>query len=323
MRVWQFTSLDPTGLGGVEKHIFSVSAELRQMGHQVHIGTQAPSWISSGSDATIIHTHGDTWPSLDLLRLTKRSKHIKWIHVSHGTSIGRLLACAEYFSFSGWRGTARDLIPVRLANAAITVSTQVHDELRRFFRVNYPLKVIPGGVDPTAFKALEKLTSFPRLAFVGRSDDRVKNVDKLVQACVTVHERHSDFELWAFPGFEKKTSFVKNRGPVNGPQLAHALSECRALALVSLYEGDGLVIREAQALGLPVIASRTRAIEQNLEGYANVAFVNPQSISQIATAVEKIIYTPTIPPPTPRLRSWQQVAREFEAFYRQLTSASK
>lgn len=288
------------------------------MGHQVHIGTEPPSWIASDRDALIIHSHGDIWPTPTLIKLTKWSKQMKWVHVAHGTSIGRLLACKEYFSLSGWRGTVRDFVPLRLANAAVAVSTQVHDELRRFFRINYPIRVIGNGVDPGAFTPLKTLTKASRLAFVGRSGDRVKNVETLLEACASVHRHHSDLELWAFPGFSANKPFVKDRGPVNSAQLGQALAECRALALVSFYEGDGLVLREAQALGLPVIASRTLAIEQNLNGYANAIFVDPRSVDELATAVEKVLYGPAITSLAPRLRSWQQVAREFENFYRQI-----
>lgn len=312
MKIWHYTSLDPNGLGGVEMHIASVTRELRALGHEVHIGLTPPAWT-----ADIVHTHGDAWPGGPLL---KRSA-TRLIHVAHGTTFGRLLACREYFSLSGWKGSLRDLLPSRMAHAVAAVSTQVEGELRRYFRVHQPIKVIANGVDPTIFKPLAAISPAPRVAFVGRGDDRVKNVATLVEACRRLKERHPDLELWAMPGLDATEPFISNRGRKVSSELAHELAQCRALALVSLYESDGIVLREAQALGLPIVASDTPSIRQNIGRYSPALLVDPRSVESVAAALEKILYAGNTPSPSPQLRSWKQVASEFDAFYRELTPA--
>lgn len=319
MKIWHYTTLNPNGLGGVETHIASVSRELRTLGHSVHIGTAAPGW--STSEECVIHTHGDAWPSPELFKQLARRKRSHLIHVAHGTSLGRLLACREYASFSGWKGSLRDFLPSRLAHGVSAVSRQVETELRRYFRVSAPIKVIPNGVDPAHFKPLNEISRAPRLAFVGRGEDRVKNVDSLIQACRKVANTHADLELWAIPGFDEyRDSFISNRGRKNAETLANELSHCRAIALVSHYESDGIVLREAQALGLPVIASRLPSLQQNLAGYSNAVFVNPRSVSSIAEGIEKMLYLSPSVSPQPRTRSWRQVATELLDFYDELSN---
>lgn len=314
MKIWHYTTLNPSGLGGVETHIASVSRELLAMGHDVRIGASSPNW--SPNDECVIHTHGDAWPTTQLIKQLTIHKRARLIHIAHGTSLGRLLACREYISVSGWKGSLRDFLPSRLAHGISAVSHQVEHELRRYFRVKKPIRVIPNGVDPASFTAVKEISSSPRVAFVGRGDDRVKNVESLIQACRQLSKTHSDLELWAIPGFNAYNDpFISNRGRKNAQALSEELAQCRALALVSFYESDGIVLREAQALGIPVIASRTPSLEQNLAGYSNAVFIDPRSVSSIADGIEKLLYLSPSLVPLPRMRSWRQVAKELLDFY--------
>lgn len=315
MRIWQCTRLNPKGVGGVEKHISEVSASLTRMGHTVHIGPTLPEDWQDGSPI-IAHTHGDSWPSPFKLRSST------WIHVCHGTSVGRVLACREYFSFSGWRGSFRDFYPTHIASATIAVGQSALDEARRYFRMNLRSVVIPNGANPTFFKPLQSVEPSPRIIFVGRSDDRVKNIPALLDACSSIAETISSFELWAAPGIapEKATRLnIRNLGTLDSAELASALSQCRALVLCSFYEGDPIVLREAKALGLPVIVSNIPQIRNTLGNYPNVTFVDPRSKNSIQDGIEKSI-TGQAPSPSPQLRSWDEVAFEFDSFYKSIST---
>ncbi|MBI3558655.1 MAG: glycosyltransferase family 4 protein [Deltaproteobacteria bacterium] len=325
MRVWQCTGLNVTGVGGVEKHIAEVSAGLRRLKHEVHIGPELPeNWIFSESqERLIVHTHGDFWPNP--IKFRKHRKALCWIHVCHGTSLGRVVACREFLSISGWRGSITDFLPTRFADAAIAVGQNALEEARRYFKLKLPAAVIRNGADPTVFAPLKQIHLKPNLIYVGRSSDRVKNVPAMLEACAAVYAVQPSLQLQSAPGIDYDHEiypFVKNLGPLGAPALAEALAKCRTLLLCSLYEGDPIVLHEAQAMGLPVVVSDIPQIRSTLKNYTNALFVNPRNVDSIAFGIKSALFG-LAPSPLPIIRDWTQVAREFTAFYETVFKASK
>ena len=239
MRVWQHTLLNEAGVGGVEKHIACVSAALRARGHEVHVGREPPEkWRRDEATPLIVHTRGGAWPGAALVRMVRAHPAARWIHVCHGTSVGRVLACREYFSLSGGRGSLRDFLPTHFADAAVAVSARALAEARRYFRMRLPAAVVANAADGAIFKPVTKLEQRPRLAFVGRGGDRVKNVPTLLEACERARVRFPGLELRAAPGLDDdgvSRPWLTNLGPLDSANLARELASCRALVLCSYY----------------------------------------------------------------------------------------
>ncbi len=343
LKIWQYADLSLKKWGGVETHIRSVSDALHRTGVEVHISKELPPWLNgvNTSTVTILHTHGIATPSLSMLRCYGRwaslvstaKKNVIWMHVAHGTSIGRLIACGEYFSRSGWLGTARDFVPAQAAASVVAVSEQVRSELKRYFKIKTPIAVISNGVHSNIYNKIDMLSSSRRIAFVGRGTDYVKNLETLIKAAQIAHESCSrvgdnsvaPFELLLIPGDPRfhGLSFIKefDNTPVGPEAVAAQLRACRAVVLPSFYESDGIVLREAQAMGLYIVASDTPSIRQNLSGYENAVLINPHNVEALAEVLIKassIVYTPT-----PRVRDWDAVAQDFLNLYRtQLQSSA-
>lgn len=319
--VWHYTRLNLASVGGVEQHIRGLKDAMESLGHHVHVGISSAVPMHSAEEhgRVVIHTHGDSWPSPALLfsRFRSPSARVYWIHVCHGNALERVLACREYASFSGWKGVLRDVSLLKLSDAAVAVSAHALEETRGYYFFRGPSRVIANGADTSVFKPLERVESAPRLIFLGRLEDRVKNAHMLLQACVTVHARHPDFELLLAPGIETTHPYVKNLGKLAPPALASALARSRALVLTSLYEGDPLVLREAMAMGLPVVASDIAAVRETLGAYAGAALFNPRDVASLVDAIERVLYG-AIPNPTPAPRGWDTVAREYVGFYESL-----
>lgn len=326
MRIWQCTSLDVSRVGGVERHIAEVSAGLRRLGHEVHVGPEAPeAWFSTGEliEPVIVHTHGGFWPNP--LRFQKFRKQLKWIHVCHGTSFGRVVACREFLSVSGWRGSVSDFLPTHFADAAVAVGQRALDEARSFFRMNLPATVIANGADPVVFAPLRQIALAPRLIYVGRDGDRVKNVPMMLHALDAVRPLVPGLTLVCAPGIDydfQVHPFVKNLGALVGAELAQAMAQCRALLLCSLYEGDPLVLHEAMSMGLPVIVSDIPQLRSTLANYPNATYVNPRNADSISFGIKTAIFG-LLPAPSLRTRDWLQVAREFADFYPTVTKRKK
>jgi glycosyltransferase involved in cell wall biosynthesis len=64
------------------------------------------------------------------------------------------------------------------------------------------------------------------------------------------------------------------------------MSAAEGLIFPSLYEGFGIPLIEAEACGVPVVASKGTVMEEVSNGSA--FFVNPMEVSEIAEAIVKI-----------------------------------
>lgn len=317
-QIWHYTSVDPQGVGGVERHVAEISSALSRLGHRVYIGSSSPPDIDDASIAgTILHTHGDLWADKRLLShfLGKKPGNFKWIHVCHGSTFERMLSCGEYFSISGWKGMLRDLSVLKPSDAVVCVSHHAAKEIRKYHFVTAPLTVIHNGVDTNLYKPLERLATKPAALFLGRTHDRVKNFDNLISAGAALFSRKNDFELHVAPGCNSTHPWVKDLGKLSPPKAFAAMKECRALVLPSRYEGDPLVLREAMAVGLPVIASDIPGVAETLGNYENTTLVEPENTHSIETALEHVLYNSPNLVPTPSSRSWDDAAAEFISLY--------
>lgn len=309
-RIWHYTGLNPDGVGGVEKHITSMSSAFRAMGHRVYIGKNPDKSFFEDNSPLIFHTHGDSIP--DIRTILKYRNN--WIHIAHGNTLRRALACKEYFSLSGLRGSSKDLALTQLSSYLIAVSEHALNDSRKLYFNRHSSISIKNGADVENFKVLEKICDKPVLLFVGRADDAVKNYPLLYKLCEKIHSVHEDFELHMAPGVDTSASYIKKLGKLNSLQLREEMRNTRALVLLSKYEGDALVIREAMAAGLPVIASDIRPNRETLEGYKNGFFVELNNFKETLTSVENILFKQKLLP-EPSFRSWKTVALEYLAYY--------
>jgi glycosyltransferase involved in cell wall biosynthesis len=126
------------------------------------------------------------------------------------------------------------------------------------------ITIIPNALDPDEFPRVRTFQRKPlRVGFLGRLD-RVKKLPELVMAMWMLRDRE-DIQCHIFGyGPEARTvvqmadrcglmARIFLRGPVTCPQ--DALREMDMLVLPTPYEGFGLVLIEAMASGVPVIAA--------------------------------------------------------------------
>ncbi len=312
--IWHHTRLRPGDVGGVEKHIHFTAAEFVRRGAQVHVGLTPPAIERA---RWIVHTHGDTPAAPGLREWVSARAGARWIQMAHGTSAGRLVACREYWSRSVWRGVLRDRALLRAADFGIFVSARALAEARLYFGYRGPGPVVSNGADPATFQPLERLTPSPRIVFLGRMGDRVKNLERLLEASARVARAVPNFRLVLAPGFrpdESAPPFVESLGATFGSDLAKLLATSRALVLCSYYEGNPLVFHEARAMGLPLVLSDIPALREAAGAdAAGVAWASPRDVDSIERALISALRTRD--PIRPIVRSWSQVVDELAAVY--------
>lgn len=169
-----------------------------------------------------------------------------------------------------------------------------------------PRRIIPNGVNtdlftPGPFPSSGFKRSFPTLLFVGRLEER-KGLLLLLEALLSLQKKHPGVRLLVVgEGEERKTCdrFLKKHamknvqflGKKTDEDLARIYREADVFCSPALYgESFGIVLLEAMASGLPVVAFANRGYEQFLEGTQGEAGLVPVgNVPMLAEAIDRFI----------------------------------
>lgn len=144
----------------------------------------------------------------------------------------------------------------------------------------------------------DQIRGIPYLLFVGENRSH-KNIDRIIEA----HRRLIDKLGEGCPSFvfvgsnfdtlrQKYTGSERSRkliflGPVSEEILLCLYKQAIALVYPSFYEGFGLPILEAMALGTPVITSNCSSMPE-VSGQAAI-LIDPQSVDQLVDAMMRMV----------------------------------
>lgn len=237
---------------------------------------------------------------------------------------------------------------VQRARAIIVVSRATGDDLTALpIRVR-PMTAIYEGVAerfwepvlPAARQAVREWLGVtdPYLLFVGVWMNH-KNIRRLLEAFQVVRRQRARLTL-VLAGRPKQGServdqmvrqlglatAVRMPGFVPEPLLPALYAEAAAFVFPSLYEGFGLPVLEAQAVGVPVVASNVTSLPELL-GEA-VTYVNPESVLDIARGIERALTNPEseflihLGQQQARHFSWTETARRHVEVYEQAVKSS-
>ena len=197
---------------------------------------------------------------------------------------------------------------VKLSSRIATVSEFSKKDIANTF--NLPednIDVLCNGIDHTFVPVEEHKKQVIRdrfsqgkkyFLFVGALHPR-KNVHRVVEAFNQAVQDGVNSSLiiagnkfWHYPELDAALAKIDNRtnirflGHVQTADLPLLMSAAEGLIFPSLYEGFGIPLIEAEACGVPVVASRGTVMEEVSNGSA--FFVNPIEVSEIAEAIVKI-----------------------------------
>ncbi|MBR5620967.1 glycosyltransferase [Candidatus Saccharibacteria bacterium] len=181
-------------------------------------------------------------------------------------------------------------------------------ENRKRFKV--PVEALSNGIDLAQFrpgKADTKVTNkygiklnCPRAIYVGRVDPE-KSIGKVVEAFSKVLKNVPDAELLVVgDGIDKtnlerqaeKLGISKNvlfPGRILPPELVEIYKTGDVFVTASETETQGIVLIEAAAMGLPLIAVNAGAVKELCQNKRNGILCKPGDVNGLATAMTKLL----------------------------------
>jgi glycosyltransferase involved in cell wall biosynthesis len=186
-------------------------------------------------------------------------------------------------------------IAARAAERIVVPSPSVAAVAEQWARVpREKIDVIPNAIDLDAFAGLTsnpRTDGVKRIGFIGRLDP-IKRVPLLV---ASLAELPAEWRLDIFGEGQERSTIeraiagrslqdrVTLHGPIDRPQ--SALSQIDVLVLPSLAEGFGLVLIEAMAAGVPVVAANVAGIRDVVRDGENGLLVDPTDPHALAAAI--------------------------------------
>lgn len=258
----------------------------------------------------------------------------------HRTARG--MAALASSTTGGYRQSEARSEHMREACAAIThfiaPSRAVRDRFVRFGVSSDRITVSEYGIDLRPLRTVGRSpASRLRLGFVGSL--MVSKAPHLLleafeqlpreAATVDVHGAHA-----AYHGDDSyraclepllKTPGVRAHGAIGRAALAHALSSLDVLVVPSVWpENSPLVIREAFAAGIPVVASRIGGIPEIVEDGRNGLLFDPGSVEDLARVLNRLVEEPALVEQLragiPAVRSIDDDVQETRTLFKALVS---
>lgn len=218
------------------------------------------------------------------------------------------------------------------ADAVTVVSDHLGKGIQKHFSfVKY--SVVPNVVNTDIFfpvvKEKEPVTRFIHVSNMNYQ----KNAEAIIEALHIVKRSHPHFQLDLYGTFNEQLkklveklalqNNVSFKGEVKHPVLVKALQQSDAMVFYSRFETFGCVIIEANACGIPVIASDIKVFHELIKENENGIFVQGENAEELAKALITFMsnenpFEKTKVAATATKYSYDRVGKQFVDLYEQL-----
>ncbi len=181
-------------------------------------------------------------------------------------------------------------LPIRRSKVITVISESTKKELHSHINIsNCHIEIIPNCVSPEFEPHQKKFNSkCPRILQIGTKKN--KNIERVAIAleglpyCLVVIGKLTVEQICIL---KKYGVDVENHVGINRDELVKQYQQADLVMFASLYEGFGLPIVEAQAIGRPIITSNLYSMPE--VGGHGACYVDPYDVSEIRSTVKKLI----------------------------------
>ncbi len=231
-------------------------------------------------------------------------------------------------------------IVLNSANAVVALTEDMKKEIKKNFKNE--ILVLPNGVDLEKFKGFSKEIVHDKLKipieekvilFVGELK-KVKGLEYLIEAFKKINQRFVNSKLLLVGGgLEKenlenivKKNNLQNKiifvGRIANQEVCEYMIGSDVFVLPSLSEGFPLVILEAMASGLPIVATKVRGLSEILKDNKNGFLVDPKNSEDLFQRILILLENDQLRKEISNLNknqakeySWEKITKEIEKIY--------
>ena len=212
---------------------------------------------------------------------------------------------SRYLPGNDFSGFLRKIWTKRIVRRAkmVTTSSQVLAEaMQRHGLKNRHYKLLPNVVDTNLFKPIAHHNEVPKIVHVSCFEDKSKNISGLLEALKLMKDKgvaHQAVLIGEGMDLETMkqrainlglTDHVRFTGLLQGQDLVNELATGDFFVLPSHYETGGIVLLEAMACGLPVVATNVGALPE-IVNEQNGLLVPDGDVKALAGAMEQCCNT--------------------------------
>lgn len=289
-----------------------------------------PRQVRKIRDSQIVHIFDHSWADL----IPHVPAHVRTVVTVHDLIPLRFpanLTTSQLARYSSWVSFLRD------ADAIISVSEYTKQEIISLLQIDgTKIHVIPNGVDLPSSSPKQHKRDTEAPFVIGSIGTIVKRKNlEIFPAALSILKKESGREIKLHRLGEMLSSQLASKirsvigpenliehGPAKDSEIAGFYSRIDCLAFPSSYEGFGLPLIEAMAMGVPVASSNTTSLPEI--GGDIPFYFDPKNPGSMAAALSKILIgeynEKRILAGIERSRtfSWKRTLREFFAVYQQV-----